>query len=326
VTVPVGSTVKYVTDMLLMNSGIDFSSRDGGTYIDWVRIPASSGNKPVGEQLEEFSNGPNSGWMYRYDGYIANEGYATRKLENGTQILWFYTDDYTLEEDYEPGNWGFTAPDNSTNDNKNKPEDASSGDGGSTPGGATTPPAPEVVAQKTVETAPVKPDGTGKATVEVKPEAVTTAVEEAKEAVTKAKAEGKSNAIAEVIIPIKTEAGATAKSIEADIPAAAVKAIAEAKDLILTIESDVSTLTLDTATLTAIAETAKDGETIKIAAETVDNAKALNEKQRAKVGDNPVIEVNISVGTTAITTLGGTVTVSVPYTPPQQSPKPTKTS
>ncbi|MDR1299288.1 MAG: S-layer homology domain-containing protein, partial [Oscillospiraceae bacterium] len=55
---------------------------------------------------------------------------------------------------------------------------------------------------------------------------------------------------------------------------------------------------------------------IKIAAEAVDNAEALNDRQREKVGDNPVIEVNITVGTTAITNLGGTVTVSVPYTPP----------
>ncbi|MDR2615461.1 MAG: S-layer homology domain-containing protein, partial [Oscillospiraceae bacterium] len=313
VTVPTGSTVKYVTDMLLMNSGIDFSSRDMGTYIDWVRIPASSGNKPAGEKLEEFSNGPNSGWMYRYDGYIANEGYATRELQNGTQILWFYTDDYLLEKYYEPGNWGFTpgVVDSPSGGDKDK-DDA--GADATTPND-NTPPAPEVVEQQTIETAPVKPDESGKATVEVKTEDVTAAVTEAKKAVETAKAEGKTNAVAEIVIPVKVEGDAAVKTIEADLPAESVKAIAEAKDIILTVESSVSTITLDTATVAAIADAAKDDDTVTLTAATVDNAEALNAKQQDKVGDNPVVELNISVGDTAITSFGGAVTVSVPYTP-----------
>jgi hypothetical protein len=151
---------------------------------------------------------------------------------------------------------------------------------------------------------------------------MTKAVDDAKKAVADAKASGDATAKAEVKIVAKAEPATTGaaatpvKSVEVDIPAEAFKAVAESKELVLTVESDVSTLTLDTATLTAIAETAKDGETIKIAAEAVDNAKALNEKQQTKVGDNSVIEVNITVGTTSITNLGGTVTVSVPYTPP----------
>ncbi len=102
VTVPVGSTVKYVTDMMLMNAGINFHS-EGGTYIDKVRIPGTN------EYLGEFDNGPNSGWMYRHNGLIANVGYATRVLKNEDTVLWFYTDDYTKETDYE-GPWNPSTP------------------------------------------------------------------------------------------------------------------------------------------------------------------------------------------------------------------------
>ncbi|MDR1329169.1 MAG: S-layer homology domain-containing protein, partial [Oscillospiraceae bacterium] len=178
------------------------------------------------------------------------------------------------------------------------------------------PAAPSVIATESVTAAAAVDPGTGKAVSEVSSGTVAEAVADAAKAVADAKTSGDANAIAEVKIIAKAETAETVKSAEVNIPAEAVKAVAEAKDLILTIESDVSTVTLDTATLTAIAEAAKAGETIKIAAETVDTTVSLNERQREKVGDNPVIEVNITVGTTAITNLGGTVTVSVPYTPP----------
>lgn len=51
--------------------------------------------------MEEFTNGPNSGWMYRLNGKIANTGYAQRELQNGDSIIWMFTDDYTQEKDYE---------------------------------------------------------------------------------------------------------------------------------------------------------------------------------------------------------------------------------
>ncbi|MGI6028807.1 MAG: S-layer homology domain-containing protein [Candidatus Heteroscillospira sp.] len=101
IEIPVGSTVKYVTDMMLMNEDIAFHT-DGGTYIDRVRIPA--GFSDAGEWLSEFTNGPNSGWMYRVNGKISDVGYADKILKNGDDILWFYTDDYTKETGYD-GDW-----------------------------------------------------------------------------------------------------------------------------------------------------------------------------------------------------------------------------
>jgi hypothetical protein len=331
-SMPAGSKVYDLFVRLCRENGLDFRIGSQENYVEMITAPSKYG----GYELEEFTNGNRSGWMYTVNGAHVRLGLSEQTMQNGDVIVWHYVNDYSYEvHDWfdddprflargdgslhslwlraDPG--GTTIPD-TTNSGGEAGKENETAEAETEPGGGkSTPPAPEVVAQKTVETTPVAPDDTGKATVEVKSEAVTVAVEEAKEAVAKAKAEGKTNAVAEVIIPIKTEAGATAKSVEADIPAEAIKAVAAAQDLILTIESDVSTITLDTATLTAIAETAKAGETIKIAAEAVDNAEVLNDRQREKVGDNPVIEVNISIGTTAITNLGGAVTVSIPYKP-----------
>lgn len=105
VTVPKGSTVKYVTDMMLMNAKIGFHT-ESGTYIDKVQIPGTD------KYLGEFDNGPNSGWMYRVNGIISNAGYASKVLNSGDKVLWFYTDDYTKETGYE-GPWN---PSDSKND------------------------------------------------------------------------------------------------------------------------------------------------------------------------------------------------------------------
>ena len=89
VRVPAGSTVKYLTEMILGNAGLDYTT--DGAYISEIN------------GIAEFDNGPNSGWMYRHNGHIADEGYASRTLSQGDTIKWFYTDDYTKESDYEGG-------------------------------------------------------------------------------------------------------------------------------------------------------------------------------------------------------------------------------
>ena len=89
VTVPVGSTVKYLTEMILNNAGIDYVS-------DSVYISQING-------IGEFDNGANSGWMYRRNGLISNVGYADCVLSSGDVIKWFYSDDYTMETGYEGG-------------------------------------------------------------------------------------------------------------------------------------------------------------------------------------------------------------------------------
>jgi hypothetical protein len=228
-------------------------------------------------------------YSYEVEDWFEEEDYPSLAKEQG--ITRFFSK-WLEARDANPPNDGTVAPGVGQNgDDEESVTDPATPLGGS--GGGS------VVATETVTTE-AKTDN-GKATATVEAATVTEAVTKAKEAVEAAKADGAANAKAEVKIVAKAGSAAeTVKSAEVDIPAEAIKAVAAAQDLILTIESDISTVTLDTATLTAIAETAKADDAVKIAAE---------------IGDNSVIELNISVGNTAITALGGTATVSVPYTP-----------
>ncbi|MDR1588947.1 MAG: S-layer homology domain-containing protein [Oscillospiraceae bacterium] len=315
-------------------------------YVETIYAPTYYG----GHELSEFTNGRYSGWMYTVNGRHPGYGLKEYPLSDGDVVVWHYINDYRYEvqdwfddKDYpalgdgnqwnkwleapdtNPPRDGSTAPgvgnttDGDETDETDIDPNATPPSGGSNSGGGWQ---PDVVSQQAIETAPATTDDTGKATATVETAKVTEAVAEAVKAVEAAKAEGKTNAVAEIIIPVTvetTETGAAVKAVEAAIPAEAIKAIAEAKDVILTVESEVSTITLDAATLTAIADAAGTGETVTLTAAVVDNSEALNSKQQEKVGDNPVIELNISVGDTAITDLGGTVTVSVPYTPKDET-------
>ena len=100
VTIPKGSTLKYLTEMMLNNAGIDYKT--DGVYISEIN------------GLGEFDNGGGSGWMYRRNGTIENIGYAALKLSDGDVIKWFYTDDYTKETGYDR-DWN----NNSSSSNKN---------------------------------------------------------------------------------------------------------------------------------------------------------------------------------------------------------------
>jgi hypothetical protein len=102
--------------------------------------------------------------------------------------------------------------------------------------------------------------------------------------------------------------------VEVTIPAAAIGAVAEA-DVPLTISSSAGTLAIEPKTLAQIATGAGDGTDIKLSVGTADADEALNSKQKAKVGANPVFELSISVGGQIFT--GGfaaPVTVTLPYT------------
>lgn len=90
--VPKNSTVKYLTDKILTEKGIPFTTKDNGTYISSIN------------GLAEFDNGKNSGWMYTINGTHENiDGYAIQILNDGDVIVWHYTDEYTEEEGM--GSW-----------------------------------------------------------------------------------------------------------------------------------------------------------------------------------------------------------------------------
>lgn len=86
VEIPKNSTVKYLTELMLNNAGLDYTL--DGTYIQSIN------------GIGEFDNGPNSGWLYRVNGKILDEGYEAKKLKNNDTVKWFYSDDYTKEKGY----------------------------------------------------------------------------------------------------------------------------------------------------------------------------------------------------------------------------------
>lgn len=64
----------------------------GGNYISQI------------DDLAEFTNGINSGWMYTLNGKHPNKGVAEQTLSNGDSIVLHYTDDYTQEQGSEEWN------------------------------------------------------------------------------------------------------------------------------------------------------------------------------------------------------------------------------
>jgi hypothetical protein len=247
----------------------------------------------------EFDDGPNSGWMYSVNGVFPDYSSSLYYLEDGDTVRWLYTRDLGLDIDagYAIGNnigqgtpsGNSSAPNSDSGDDVTAAEPAASLGGG---GGGS------VVATETVAAEAKAENGRAAATVEAA--AVTDAVAKAKEAVEAAQKDD-ATAKAEVKIVAKTDGAAEpVKSAEVDIPAAAVKAAADARDIILTVESDVAALTLDAEALATMAETANDGDTVKIVAE---------------IGDDSAIDLTVSVGGTAIVNFAGTVTVSLPYAP-----------
>lgn len=277
VEIPKGSTVKYLTDMMLMNSGIEFHTV-GGTYIDKIQIPETS------QWLGEFDNGPNSGWMYRHNSYIANEGYATRTLNNGDSVGWFYTDDYTKEKNYESGwsNGGSVVPEVSGSEEK-------------------------IASVKLTVSAAV--DGSNTAKVTVDSTKIKRCLEEAAAAAKKAG----DGAVPEVNLSVSV--GEKATALETTVKTDAIKAIADVSDARLSIESTLGKLTFDNKTLSGFIKKAANNAEIIFGLAKADK-ESLTGEIPAVIGDSPAFELTASVGTENVHSFDGTVTVTLPYALP----------
>lgn len=66
----------------------------GGSYITSITSPS-------GVTLEEFSNGPYSGWLYEVNGEQPQVSMGDYTLKNGDEMDFYFTDDY--RESYDPG-------------------------------------------------------------------------------------------------------------------------------------------------------------------------------------------------------------------------------
>ena len=109
--------------------------------------------------------------------------------------------------------------------------------------------------------------------------------------------------------------------VELLLTAESIQAIAT-NNMSLTLHSDMSTLTFDTATLDGLAYGANGDTQIRIIAEiiTENSDITLTPAQRHIVGDNKVFSLVVMIGDQVIRNFNGSVTVEMPYTPPTGFP------
>ena len=87
-SVDINSTIKDVLERALLDNGMTCSN-PSGNYVQSIT--------KGGVTLGEFTNGPNSGWMYSLNGVYPDFGVQQQYLEDGDGIIFHYTDDYTKE-------------------------------------------------------------------------------------------------------------------------------------------------------------------------------------------------------------------------------------
>jgi hypothetical protein len=92
ITVDKGSYVIDVVTKALSMNGIPYTNPTGG-YIDSIK------------GLAEFSNGPDSGWMYTLNGKHVQVAVNEQVVKNGDEIVLHYTDNHNLEDSFN-GNGG----------------------------------------------------------------------------------------------------------------------------------------------------------------------------------------------------------------------------
>ena len=239
-------------------------------------------------KLEEFQHGVNSGWVYSVNGDLPTIGMTSKTLNSDDDVIWYYTGDYKKE----PGASSF--------DNGQTTESGS---------GAKGDDAPEVFISEGVEVG-AKVDDDNRVIAEVDAKEVTDALNSAVESLKEAEKDG-ADASAEIkitIIPENSEITVTA--VELSIPAEVIKAIAKEENIILTVESGIGSVTIDHNTLLGL--TGGSGGDLTVTIEKVD-PDTLTDAQKAIVGDNPVFDLSVSVGSNIVHNFDGTVTVFLPF-------------
>lgn len=91
-TIDGNANVLELLKEVLSQNGMSCRTLRDETYI--------AGITKDGQELAEFSNGQNSGWMYTLNGIHPDLGVKEQYLEDGDEIIFHYTDDYTLEHDH----------------------------------------------------------------------------------------------------------------------------------------------------------------------------------------------------------------------------------
>jgi hypothetical protein len=231
-----------------------------------------------GIYLAELTNGANSGWVYTLNGVYSLKGIGEQYLEDGDSIAFYYTDDWTqdeIRENVDPtGEWG---------GGSTSPDAADEEKTGGIPTETT-----EIKAEESLSDAAF---AGGTAKVEAKAEDVKAAIETAKE-----------NNTAAVSVTVKGDENI--KTADVVLPKASAKEIADS-GLELVVKSPVGDVSLGKDALTNIA--AKQGDMLEVILSDAGKTEAL------PADKNNAFTLTVKVGDTALTDLGGTVAVALPY-------------
>ena len=190
--------------------------------------------------LGEFDNGQLSGWMYTLNGHHSNLGVAQQFLNGGEEIIFHYTDDYTVEEGSDhwntPGGGVVEEVKNVTTDTKT---------------GTTTAPTEVKVSEKT------NADGTKTKVAEVK-----VSTDNQKEILKQAKA-SKSK---EIILNVSSKSVGDAAKADVTLDKSFIDSIVKDTDAKLTIKTPFGDKTYTQEELKAMSEAAT-GSTVTVAIE-----------------------------------------------------------
>ena len=213
-----------------------------------------------GVTLGEFTNGNLSGWMYTLNGHHSNLGVAQQFLNDKDEIIFHYTDDYTVEE----GSDHWNTPGGVVEEVKDVTTDTKTG--------TTTAPTEVKVSEKTAA------DGTKTKVAEVKVSA-----DNQKEILKQAK-EKKSN---EIILVVPSKSVGDATKADVTLEKSFINSIVKDTDAKLTIKTPFGDKTYTQEELKAMSEAAT-GSTITVAIEkaaeepTDDNANIAKAKSIVK--------------------------------------------
>ena len=231
-----------------------------GNYVQGIT------KKGASKELAEFTNGRNSGWMYTLNGHHSSLGVAEQFLNDKDEIIFHYTDDYTVEEGSEmwnkPGEEVIEEVKNVTTDTKT---------------GTTTAPTNVKVSEKT------NADGTKTKVADVKVSA-----DNQKEILKQAKA-SKSN---EIILVVSSKSIADATKADVTLDKSFIDSIVKDTNAKLTIKTPFGDKTYTQDELKAMSEAAT-GSTVTVviekAAEPTDDAAAKIAKAKSIVKDMKLV-------------------------------------
>ena len=272
VTLPKDSNVAELLEKALGTAGIPFTN-PSGNYVDSIR------------GLSEFTNGQLSGWMYTLNGRHSKYGVGEQKLRNGDEIVFHYTDDYTVEEGSD--RWTDAAGGGS---GEVKDVTTSGASGSAT----TTAPTDVKVSEKT------NADGTKETVAAVKVDS------KHHDEIIKQAAEKKS---AEIVLEVSKADSKGADNVQLTLDVTFVKNVADKTNADLTVNTENGKVTLDQETIKTVLGAAK-GATITLEVSKV--AKPTEAQKKAAGANGHVIRLVIKSGNQIISDFNkGKATVMV---------------